>query len=98
MKIPAWKFRPVLHVHAIAGIAFGDVPVSIRDSIPLADTRAGIVAYGTAVRIRADLQQDSALHMIPVEVAADVQRLQHEFTRLRTLGRATESVIGIGCW
>src|ERR1019366_3815578 len=87
------EIQTVLHVHVVTGITFREVPVGVGE-IPLAVCAgvAGVVTWN-GCSSGAELGQHSHLQMVPMEVAADVQLLEDDFTGSLTFGSAGERVI-----
>src|SRR5579864_5832951 len=81
----------MLYIYVVASPALGDVPIGVL-KLPLALAVAGVIARGSRGD-RADLCQESALHIPGVKVAADVQILNHKFAGPDAFRRSRKRVV-----
>src|ERR1017187_4987286 len=87
-KNPGIDVEPMADVEVVAAPGFRDVAVSVAE-VPLADTRAAVIAWRRGGK-HSKHGQDPSANVLPVEVAANAGLLHLEFAGPERLGRPAQ--------
>ena len=81
----------MLHIEMVAGVGLGHITIGVG-KVPLAACRTGVIAWRGG-GVKTDLAQNTGMHIIHMEVAADPKVRQGYFTGTKDLARSDDGVV-----